>query len=146
MKEKPQETIMKDEYKTLVINETEFILQKMTESSTIDEKIYYFSGLQGVLNRVMNIEFTEGLLLAFFVTKEVHQAFHQKLISLKQGDAIKLSDQQVVRLIEITKEFLAATKNDDNIDEVLRKYVVLLYSTTGNGHYLMQKGMLKLQS
>ena len=98
-----------------------------------------------MLHRVMNLEYTDDLLFAFFITNEAHKSLLQRSISLKQGDAVvKLTEQHWVRLIEITKDFLDAVRNDDNLGSVLKQYVILSYSTTGNGNYLMEKGILKI--
>lgn len=145
MKAKPQGLTKSKEYKHAIIKELEFVLLKMNESKSDDDKIYYFSAIQGMLHRVMNLEYTDDLLFAFFITNEAHKSLLQRSISLKQGDAVvKLTEQHWVRLIEITKDFLEAVKNDDNLDSVLKKYVILSYSTTGNGNYLMEKGILKI--
>jgi hypothetical protein len=145
MKAKARGLTKSDEYKEVIIKELEFVLQKMNQSNNVDDKIYYFSAIQGMLHRVMNLEYTDDLLFAHFITNEVHKSLLQRLMSVKQGEAVvKLTEQHLVRLIEITKEFLEGVKNDDSLDSVLKQYVVLLYSTTGNGYYLMEKGILKI--
>ncbi|MGA2318314.1 MAG: hypothetical protein ABSG71_18330 [Thermodesulfobacteriota bacterium] len=145
MKAKEHGLTKSDGYKQAIIKELEFVLLKMTQSNNIEDKIYYFSAIQGMLHRVMNLEYTDDLLFAHFITNEVHKSFIQRIMSLKQGETVvRLTEQQSVRLVEITKEFLEAIKNDDNLDSVLRQYVALLYSTTGNGYYLMEKGVLKI--
>ena len=145
MRAKVQGLTRSDEYKQVIIKELEFVLQKMNESESVDDKIYYFSAIQGILHRVMNLEFTDDLLFSFFVTNETHKSFQQRIIGLKQGDTvIKLTERQLARLIEITKDFLEAIRKGDNLDAVLKQYVILSYTTTGNGYYLMEKGMLKI--
>lgn len=145
MKAKAQGLTKTDQYKQAIIKELEFVLLKMNESKSVDDKIYYFSAIQGMLHRVMNLEYTEDLLFAFFITNETHKLLLQRSISLKQGDAVvKLTEQHWVRLIEITKDFLEAVRNDNNLGSVLKQYVILSYSTTGNGNYLMEKGVLKI--
>lgn len=145
MKAKGHGLTKSDEYKKVIIEELEFVLQKMNESIGADDKLYYFSAVQGMLHRVMNLEYTDDLLLSFFITNETHKSFQQRIIGAKQGDTVvKLTEHQMIRLIEITKDFLEAIRKDDNLDAVLKQYVVLSYTTTGNGYYLMEKGMLKI--
>jgi hypothetical protein len=145
MKEKAQGLTKSDEYKKVIIKELEYVLQKMTESNSVDDKIYYFSAIQGVLHRVMNLEYTNNLLFAHFITNEVLKSLLQRNTGIKQGDTVvKLTEQHWIRLIEITKDFLDRIKDDDSLDSVLKQYVTLLYSTTGNGYYLMEKGILKI--
>ena len=145
MKAKVQGLTKSDGYKQVIIKELEIVLQKMNESNSVDDKIYYFSAIQGMLHRVMNLEYTDNLLFAHFITNEVHKSLLQRNVSIKQGDAVvRLTEQHWVRLMEITKEFLQAVRNDADLDSVLKQYVILLYSTTGNGNYLMEKGLLKI--
>ena len=106
MKEKVQGLTKSDEYKKVIIKELEYVLQKMTESNSVDDKIYYFSAIQGILHRVMNLEYTNNVLFAHFITNEVHKSLLQRNISIKQGDTVvKLTEQHWMRLIEITKNF-----------------------------------------
>ena len=145
MKAKTQGLTKSDEYKQVIGKEIEFVLQKMNLSNNVEDKMYFFSAIQGVLHRVMNLEYTDDLLFAHFITNEVHKAFLQRIMSIKQQDpVVKLTERHWIRLIEITKEFLEVLKNDDSLDSVLKQYVVLLYSTAGNGYYLMEKGVLKI--
>ena len=140
-----QNQIASEKYKDIIVKELEFVINKINQSPTIEEKLYYFSAVQGVLNRILNLEYTEQLLSAFYITNETLKMFHQRLVSFKAGDkSINLTDGQLLRLSQITVEFLETIRNDRNVEEVLKKYVVLLYSTTGNGYYLMEKGVLKI--
>jgi hypothetical protein len=140
-----QNQIASEKYKDIIVKELEFVINKINQSPTIEEKLYYFSAVQGVLNRILNLEYTEELLLAFYITNETLKMFHQRFASFQAGDkSINLTDEQMLRLSQITVEFLETIRNDENIEEVLKKYVVLLYSTTGNGYYLMEKGVLKI--
>lgn len=137
--------IASEKYKDIIVKELEFTVKKMDQASTNEAKFYYFSAVQGILHRILNLEYTEELLLAFYVTNETLKMFQQRHAAFKAGDiAIQLTEEQLLRLSEVTKEFLETIRDAGNIDEVLRKYVVLLYSTTGNGNYLLEKGVLKI--
>lgn len=131
--------------KELIISETEYSLKKMDQTATIEEKLYYFSAVQGVLQRVFNIEFSSEILFAHSIFNQTLQAFHQKLAATKQGDVVfVIGDQHMGILAALTKEFLSNFEADNNTDDVLKKMVTLQYSITGNGNYLMEKGLLKI--
>jgi hypothetical protein len=137
--------IASEKYKDIIVKELEFVIKKIDQAPTTEAKLYYFSAVQGILNRVLNLEYTEELLLTYYVTNETLKMFQQRHGGFKAGDiAIRLTDEQLLKLSEVTNEFLETIRNDGNVNEVLRKYVVLLYSTTGNGYYLMEKGVLKI--
>lgn len=145
MKAKVQGLTRSDEHKEMIIKELEFVLQKMNESNSVDDKMYFFSAVQGMLHRVMNLEYTDDLLFSFFITNETHKSFQQRIIALKQGETVvKITERQIARLVEITTDFLRAVIEGDNLDAVLKQYVILSYTTTGNGYYLMEKGVLKI--
>ena len=140
-----QNQIASEKYKDIIVQELEFVINKINQSPIKEEKLYYFSAVQGVLNRILNLEYTEQLLSAFYITNETLKMFHQRLAAYNAGDkSFNLTDEQMLRLSQITVEFLETIRNDEKIEEVLKKYVVLLYSTTGNGYYLMEKGVLKI--
>jgi hypothetical protein len=131
--------------KDIITNEIKYAIKKMEEVSSIEEKLYYFSAVQGIFNRVFNIEFSQELLFAYFVFNETLKAFQQKLAAMKMGDLVfVINEEQINRLSELSKEFLIEFEAGKSTDNVLKKIVVLLYSVTGNGNYLMGKGLLKI--
>lgn len=131
--------------KGIIVNEISYSLEKMEKAAIIEEKLYYFSAVQGIFHRVFNIEFSSDLLYAHFIFNEVYKAFQQKLTAMKMGDLIfVISEEQIARLSDLTKEFLTCFESDKNTDDVLKKMVSLLYSVTGNGNYLVEKGLLKI--
>jgi len=131
--------------KDIITNEIKYAIKKMEEVSSIEEKLYYFSAVQGIFHRVFNIEFSQELLFAHFIFNEALKAFQQKLAAMKMGDLIfTINEEQISRLFELTKEFLIQFEAGKSTDDVLKKMVTLLYSVNGNGNYLMGKGLLKI--
>ena len=55
-----------------------------------------------------------------------------------------IDSQQMERLTDLTKEYMDKFEADKSVDDVLKKMVVLRYSSTGNGNYLRGKGLLKI--
>jgi len=131
--------------KEIIVTEIKYSLNKMDEAASVEEKLYYFSAVHGIFHRVFNIEFSPELLFAHFIFNEAFKAFQQKLATMKMGDLVfVIDDQQMGRLADLTKEFLAQFEAGKSTDDVLKKMVTLLYSVTGNGNYLMGKGLLKI--
>ena len=60
------------ENKKLLTDEFTFVIKKMKSSETPDQMLYYFSGLYGMIHRILNIEFSSSLLFAHFVTEKIH--------------------------------------------------------------------------
>jgi len=133
-------------YKDIIVNEINFVINRMNESKTAEDKIFYFSAIYGMLQRIFNIEYDQDLLFAFFILRDTHNNFLQRLQGIKkQGEmTIPLIEEQFTRLLDITRELSSKIEGNENIDDTLKKYVILSYTTTGNGYYLFQKGLLKI--
>ncbi len=131
-----------DDLKEIIIKEIDYVLESMANSQTVIEKLYYFSGVAGIVNKVFNIEYDSDLVFAHFILTSVHQNFNQRIESIRRGDVIELKEEQINKLSEYLKELKENFQEDNNIHGTLKKFTVLLYSVTGNGYYLMKKGML----
>ena len=128
----------------LISDELIFVVKKMDESE-VPLKLYYFSAVSGIFHRILNINYDPDLVFAHFVLRSTFDTFQQRLNALKQGDAtVPLSEEQFIKLTKLTKELAKTIKKGENIEKILKEFVVLAYSTTGNGYYLMQKGHLKI--
>jgi hypothetical protein len=132
---------LSDNYKNLILSEINFAVKKMDKSSEPLEKLFYFSAIHGVFQRIYNIEYDPTLVFICFILRTTHEAFNNRL-QTKVG--IPLSEKQINTLSDIAKELGGKIKNNEEVSVTLQKFVVLQYSTSGNGYYLMQKGMLKI--
>jgi hypothetical protein len=135
-----------DDYKKMFVKEINFVAKKMDESPDAFSKLYYFSGLFGFLHRILNLEFHPDLVVAHSILKTTYGDFMTRLQHLvKEPDkTVILTEEQMNKLSSLSKELGKKIKNDENIFETLKKFVLLAYSVTGNGFYLMQKGTLKI--
>jgi hypothetical protein len=132
---------LSDNYKNLILSEIDFAVKKMNKSSEPLEKLFYFSAIHGIFQRIYNIEYDPTLVFIYFILHTTHEAFNNRL-QAKAG--IPLSEKQINKLSDIAKELGGKIKNNEEVSVTLQKFVVLQYSTSGNGYYLMQKGMLKI--
>ena len=129
----------------MLVNEINFVTGKMNQSSNLHEQLYYFSAIAGMINRILNQEFDSDLVHAHFVLQSIHQSFSQNLKAAKAGNSMPLLyDFHFERLNALTVELGEKIENKASITETLKKFVVLNYSTTGNGFYLLQKGVLNI--
>ena len=135
-----------DAFRKLIVEEITFAIKKMEETKEATELLYYFSAIPGMFQRIYNMEYDSHLVFAHFILKATHDSFVQRLKASQQGgdNSVLIKDDQFERLISLSKELLSNIKKDRDIDEVLKKLTILLYSTTGNGNYLMEKGWLKI--
>jgi hypothetical protein len=135
-----------DEHRKIIIDEVKFAVRKMEEVKDQTEKLYYFSAVFGVLHRIFNIEYDPELVFAHFILRSTHDAFNARLkaISAAGDSTVSISAKQFKKLSSLSKQFAIKYGKKQEIDSVLKSFAVLLYSTTGNGFYLMQKGALKI--
>jgi hypothetical protein len=132
-------------FKKLIIDEIKFAVDKMSESEDPNEVLYYFSAIPGIMHRVFNVEYDPDLVYMHHILRSTQEAFTQRLKASMGGDAVFILDGgQIDKLIELSKILLERLRDNKDIDRTLKKFTVLLYSTTGNGFYLMQKGVLKI--
>lgn len=140
---------IKKKTRDLIIREIDYVISEMEnlENKNLIDKLYYFSGISSTLNRVVNvIEYDEELLFVSFISQTLHQTFNQKTDGIQKGiePLSRLTEEQVEKLMEYTKELKSAFEEDKSFYGIMLKFVSLTYSLTGNGFYMMKKGMLKL--
>lgn len=133
---------IKKENKKTLINEIEFAIQKMKEEQNPKAKIYYFSAVYGVMQRIFNIDYDSDLVFAHFVISSTFNNVNMRL--LNPDPVIKIPDDLTENIISVTEELLEMIKKDMNLYEVLKKFVLIGYITVGNGYYLYQKGLIKI--
>jgi len=134
-----------DNSKEIIVKEINFAVSMMNESSNVEEKLYYFSGVYSMIQRIFNLEYDSDLIYAHFILRETYNAFLQRLGAIKAGQTlIPLSDEQFEKLISLTKELEKKIENKKDINATLKELAILSYTTSGNGYYLVQKGLLKI--
>lgn len=133
---------IKQENKTSIINEIKFSIEKMKEAEDPKAKLYYFSAVFGIIQRIFNIDYHDDLVFIHFVLQSTHNNI---IMRLQNPDpVIKMPEDFLARLMADTEELLGVIEKDGNPYGVLKKFVLLGYVTVGNGYYLYQKGLLKI--
>ena len=135
-----------DKFKEMIVREIDFVVQNIEKTSKVADRLYYFSAIHAILNRIYNIEFDPELVYIHFIVQATHKAFLQRLQAIQQGgeSTIPLTDTQLDKLTSILKELGEKIKNNEDLNDTLKKFVILSYTTTGNGYYLMKKGTLEI--
>jgi hypothetical protein len=131
--------------KKALIEEIDFAAKKMEEEKDASIKLYYFSAIFGALNRILNSEFNEDILFSHFVFRAAYDSFQVRLAQIKNNDAtVPLYEAHFNGLISLSREYAKKMKKGIDATDVLKKMAVLIYSTTGNGFYLLQRGLYKI--
>lgn len=129
-------------HKKKIVSEIKFVVEKMKSEEDPKRKLYYFSAIYGVISRIFNIEFDSDLVFAHMVTNAVYSTINSRLAN--PDKVIQLPEEIFDKLIAITEELQDVIEKDKNPYEVLKKFSLLGYVTTGNGYYLYKKGIFKI--
>jgi hypothetical protein len=136
---------LKTEHKKAILDDFAFAAQKMKELEALDQKMFYFSSTFGVLSRVFNIEFHPQLVMAHLVMTTAHANILTRINAMKGGDNTVMLQKEFFEKLTLTvEEFAAKVKKDEDIYDVVQKIAVLTFVTTGNGYYLLQRGLFNL--
>ncbi|HAR49058.1 hypothetical protein ER57_01950 [Smithella sp. SCADC] len=132
-------------YKKAVINEIKYVQKKMKDSSSIEKKLFYFSAIPAEFQRVLNLEYDDDILYLHNIINQTYLAFQQRIAAIKAGDLnISIEENQIEKLESLLSDVVGVLEQKKQIDDVLKDFILLTYSTTGNGYYLMEKGLLKI--
>ena len=135
-------TKRKIDYKQLIVGEFETSVELMKASKNPDDILFYFSSTYAVLQRVFNFQFNPHLVFAHLILLGAYQAIKVRLDAIKAGETTVLLKQDLFdRLIALLEEFAQRIKQDKEAYDILEKISLLGFSTTGNGFYLMRKGL-----
>jgi len=133
------------EFKKILVEELTYSLKMMKNSKTLDEKLFYFSGLFGVLPRVFNIKFDPQLVFMNIIITSAYSAILERLNAIKGGNlVIEFPEGFFDKLADASEDLIEKIKNNEDTYKALEKIGVLTFLTTGNGYYLFQKGSFKI--
>ena len=134
------------EMRKLILDEFDYVVKKMGGVDDPFQKLFYFSATFGIVQRVYNIEYNSELVFVHFILNETHKGFTARLQAIRDArdTTVAITTEHLEKLSNLIKELAdKIRKNKDHV-ETLKKLIILTYSTTGNGFYLYNKGVLKI--
>jgi hypothetical protein len=138
-------TKLKAEYKKAITEDFAFAAKMMKENVPFDAKLFYFSSTFGTVSRILNAAFDSHLALIYMLLTTVHSNVLGRVVAMKGGEqSFPLKEDFFDRLGAEIEELAARLKNDADTGDVLEKIALLAFATTGNGYYLLQKGMFTI--
>ncbi len=133
---------LSEENKKKICEEIRFVIEKMKESKNMDNSLYFLSGIHTMISRVFNFEFNRHLVFIHFILANSHLGILRAVERSKQGKQPIIVDLSFFsKLIELLGELANNIEGDETTFNVLEKIIVLVYSITGNGYFLKQKGI-----
>ena len=135
----------KEFFKKELVKELRLIEVLMKKEENFERKIYYLSAAYGITGRTYRYSFSKDVLLADFVLTTGYQALSDRLQRIKSGDqTVLIDDIHFENIGEGLKQLADAFEKDESILEPLENILTAIFSTSGAGNYLREKGMLKL--
>jgi hypothetical protein len=122
--------------KEKLLSELGFIIQKMTEEPEILKKIYFYSAVNGALERASRFYFDRELIVAHAITTLSYGTINDRLNHIKMGDTIVPFDENLVKkLIESVSDLKKAIEEDKEVYPAIEKAMEVTYMATGPGFY-----------
>lgn len=128
-----------EDLKKRLLNEIDFCIEKIQEEKPVRNKLYYFSGTYGAIERIMRFHYDPQLLMAHAMLNMCYSALLGLIESRERGDIAReippnLSEMLVEYLTELRRAF---SENKDTY-KILEKFIALGYRATGPGYYTTQ--------
>lgn len=131
-----------DNYKKIICDEIRFVINKINESQQYEEKAYYLSGIHNMIWRINNLDFDKHLIFIHFALSHLHREVVNSIEIRKQGiPPIRINEEFFKKLIKVLEKLANAIEENNKTYEILENISLLIYSLTGNGYYLQQKGI-----
>ncbi len=131
--------------KELLVKEIDFVINKMANIEAPQQKLYYFSGIFTLTNRIFNFKYDSELALIHNVMKTAHATISANLPTFGPNQPIAAMPPMLFgALREALIELREAFNTGKPSYQALERISDIAYSTTGNGYYLWEKGELKI--
>lgn len=135
-----------DASKKIIVDELRYVADRVNREAEMPKKMYIYSGAYAVVNRILNIEFDPDLILMHAILQSSYTQINNTLNNIMTGaeKVITIHEGVFGCLAQSLKDLADVISRDGDITTQLGEIAVAAYSTTGNGYYLYQKGILKL--
>ncbi|MBN1176654.1 MAG: hypothetical protein JXA51_03130 [Dehalococcoidales bacterium] len=140
--------MLREELRKRLVEEYRYAVNKMQETDDLTRKLFYFSVFFGEAKRLINWEWNRELSLVHLVTQQVHTQINAALQAPNRLPIDWIGHFK--RLTQVSSELATYFENvekegsTEEIYQILGHLAEIGYTFTGNGHYLYEKGILKI--
>jgi hypothetical protein len=139
---------MRNELRKRLATEYRYAATKMQEAPP-ERKMFYFSVLFGEAPRILNFEWDDDLSLLHMVAQTTYNQVNAQLPAL--GSSLPIKAITIYEMLTQTVSDIAAyfekEESESKREELYQCIVrlsVIAYTATGNGNYLLEKGVIQL--
>ena len=129
-----------------IADELVYVSKRMREEQDVLGKIYYLSGSYVAVQRVMNLEYDDDLVLMHRILMDAYTTINSRVSSVIAGQerVIKMPVEAFDALANCFEELSKVLIEKKDFSKLLARIATIGYIGTGNGYYLYQKGLIKL--
>jgi hypothetical protein len=119
-----------------LLNELDFVITRMREESDLAKKIYFFSAVNGALERASRFYFDRELLVAHAIMTVSYNTINDRVNHLRMGDiTVPFAENLVDQLIASVSDLKQAVEENKAVYPALEKVMEIAYMATGPGFY-----------
>ncbi|MDE4907758.1 hypothetical protein L0665_03915 [Methanogenium marinum] len=132
-----------DFFRKELVTELRRIEVAMRKEESVEKKIYYFSAAYGITSRTFRYSFTEDYLMADCILNTAYNGIMDRFKRVRSGDStVKLEPVHFERIQDGLRMLADAFESETSILVPLEQILTTMYSLTGPGNYLREKGLL----
>lgn len=128
-----------------LVKELRLVEKKIKKAQDLETKNYFFSAAYGITGRTYRYSFSGDVLLADFVLQTTYGLIETRIERMKAGDpTVEITKKHFENIRKGLRMLADNFEQNENIQEALELILTTVYSTTGPGNYLREKGLLRL--
>lgn len=115
----------------------------MRKEESVEKKIYYFSAAYGITSRTIRYAFNQDYLMADCILNTAYNGLMDRFKRVRSGDeTVEIEPVHFERIQEGLRMLADAFEEETSVLEPLEQILTTMYSLTGPGNYLREKGLL----
>ena len=122
---------------------------RMVDSPNPNQKLFYFSIFFGEAARVLNWHWDRELALIWAITQFTQSQATARWQASKQGDQVATVSKEFFDALAenavALADYVENKGTEQELHQIRGRFSELCYATTGNGYYLVQKGIFNFE-
>jgi len=132
-------------FKEILVKELHDVARKIKKETDLRRKVYLYSAVKGITERIMRLHFDPELFLTTLVVGTSHNQVNERVNMFVAGDRIiPVSPETLNKLADYVSELADNVEKGKTIYKTLEKIATLSYTTTGPGYYMLETGKMKI--
>ena len=132
-------------FKEILVKELHDVAKKIKKETDLRRKVYFYSAVRGIAERIMRLHFDSELLLTTIVVGASYNHVSERVNMFVAGDRIiPVSPETLNKLADYIDAVADNIEKGKVTYKMLEKIATLSYTTTGPGYYTLETGKMKI--